>query len=81
MKLEMKNYTVYMKGGLFHREEGPAVIEPNVKQWIQNGIYHSDNGPAIMNKETKECSYWIDGKCIGVGIVIDEETFNMHWNR
>ncbi len=76
--METPEYSCYMFGGQFHRIDGPAVIEPHRQQWIQNGVYHREDGPAIMNRTTRECSYWLEGKCIGTG-VIDEETFDRYW--
>jgi hypothetical protein len=79
--MESPQYTTHMFGGQFHRVDGPAVIEPHMKQWIQNGLYHREDGPAIMNKETREVSSWLYGKCVGAGKMIDEETFNMYWGK
>lgn len=47
--------TVYPDGiiswslkGIFHREDGPAVIHPDgTKQWYLNGEIHRDDGPAF----------------------------------
>ena len=77
--MESPTYTVHMFGGQFHRVDGPAVIEPHMKQWIQNGLYHRDNGPAIMNMNTLEVSHWLMGKCIGSGVIV-KEVFDYYWS-
>ena len=39
----------YFKDGLFHRDDGPAVVESNGSQaWYQYGEYHRNDGPAII---------------------------------
>ena len=47
-----------------HREDGPAIIRPNVYQaWCRYGQYHRTDGPAIMYENGKRF-WWVDGKVI-----------------
>ena len=46
---EFSTIRYYNTEGKIHREDGPAVIDPNSGvQWLRNGIRHRDNGPAII---------------------------------
>ena len=49
-KRELKDGSVcwFLPDGRGHREDGPAVIQPNgTERWYFNGKLHRDNGPAI----------------------------------
>ncbi len=52
---------IYSKDGLFHREDGPAVIHANgTKEWYINGNRHREDGPAVIHAiGTKE--WWVNG--------------------
>lgn len=45
---------VYTKGGVVHRDDGPAAIHLDVdgnhwaQEWYVNGVIHRDDGPARM---------------------------------
>ena len=40
----------YKKDGVFHREDGPAVIYPDgSKSWYLNGVLHNEKGPALID--------------------------------
>jgi len=39
----------YFFDGVYHREDGPAVIYPNgQKEWWYKGKYHREDGPAVI---------------------------------
>lgn len=38
----------YYKNGVFHREEGPALIYKGNEWWYLNGLCHREDGPAII---------------------------------
>ena len=47
---------------LFHREDGPAIIEANGnKFWYINGEFHREDGPARIFKNGRE-EWWLNGK-------------------
>lgn len=53
-----RDYEVYLKNNLFHREHGPAYISGHNWAWYNNGLMHRDNFPAaLMVKE----DYYIHG--------------------
>lgn len=37
----------WMQNGLLHREDGPALITTQSKQWFKEGKRHREDGPAI----------------------------------
>ncbi len=38
--------------GLYHREDGPAIIYPNgTERWFYHGQYHRTDGPAITTED------------------------------
>ena len=61
--------------GVYHCEEGPAVIHPDIiyadeKQicihpgmtiWYKHGVIHNDNGPAIVSPFTKTNAWYKNG--------------------
>lgn len=61
----------YIKKGLYHREDGPAIIKYDVKGrvlkkfWYRNGLRHNLKGPAQIsyykNGNMKFKSYWVRG--------------------
>lgn len=44
----------WMRDGIVHREDGPAIIFPGLKYWIQHGNIHNKNGPAIVVEMDKD---------------------------
>lgn len=55
----------YIKNGLFHKENGPAIIWFNGdKCYYRNGNLHRDNGPAVIHSDGNK-EYWIDGILLG----------------
>jgi hypothetical protein len=53
-------FTKYYKGYLLHREDGPALINGDLKQWYYMGERHREYGPAI-EWPNGEKSYFIKG--------------------
>ncbi len=51
------------KNGELHRDDGPAVIEPDgAQEWYQHGKWHRDDGPAIITPNgTRE--WYQHGEC------------------
>lgn len=78
-------WLVYMKGGVVHREDGPAVISPIHQEWFVNGKHHRDNGPAVMHINHPIsgkfiCEWHFNGECKYVD-TLDEETFNEYLHK
>ena len=47
----------WIKDGLLHREDGPAIIEKDgTEYWYKDGKWHREDGPAIIEKDGTE--YW-----------------------
>lgn len=47
--------------GQYHREDGPAVIEPSGAWfWYKNGVLHRTDGPAAVYADGIE-EWWIGG--------------------
>lgn len=70
-------------GWLVHREDGPAQLTSNSREWFKNGKPHREDGPARMFKVAQDgtpfqCEWWLDGKLQSLGAV-NEETFNKYW--
>ena len=57
---EDKKEYFYFKDGLYHREDGPAIIRDDCVRYMMYGKRHRVNGPAIIYKEHVE--YWIEDK-------------------
>lgn len=52
---------VYYENGLFHNDNGPAVIySDGTKRFYNKGLLHNSTGPAIENPD-KTVSYWLYG--------------------
>jgi hypothetical protein len=49
-----------MKYGVFHREDGPAIICGLSQKWFNNGLLHRIDGPAIIQGDHVE--YWLNGE-------------------
>jgi hypothetical protein len=42
----------WLRGGAFHREDGPAIIAADGTQtWCRNGLAHRTNGPATIGPD------------------------------
>lgn len=58
-------YELRNNHGLFHRNDGPAVIYPDGTQhWYRNGQFHRDDGPAITYQDGAQFWY-LNGKRFG----------------
>lgn len=56
---ENKGIYHYLKG-LWHREDGPAIIfDEGSRHWFKNGMSHRIGGPAIENTDS-DCCYAIN---------------------
>jgi hypothetical protein len=54
----------YLKDGLLHRNDGPALIQINGKTcWYKNGDLHRFDGPALISPIFGIREYYINGKC------------------
>lgn len=51
---------IYMKMGLIHRSDGPAVQSPYEEEYYQNGLRHRVGGPAVV-RSNGEREYWDKG--------------------
>jgi hypothetical protein len=48
----------WLRGGAFHREDGPAIIAPDGTQtWCRNGLAHRTDGPAIVGPDGSDHWY------------------------
>lgn len=52
-----KYYYYHDKG--FHRENGPAIVSPNINVWAINNKHHRDDGPAIVTPSYSE--WYVNG--------------------
>jgi hypothetical protein len=54
----------YKLNGLFHREDGPAVIyeDESKKYWYKNGKMHKEDGPAVIYKDESKKFWYKKGK-------------------
>jgi len=67
---------IWMRGPVYHREDGPAVIRPlGSKIWYINGQLHRADGPAIEWYSGGK-QWYFNGKHLGHG---DEGFWNL-WN-
>jgi len=59
---------------IFHREDGPAIEDPNgYKAWVLNGKLHREDGPAIEWAEGDK-DWYLNGE------KLTEEEFNARMN-
>ncbi len=86
--------TIHTKGGVVHREDGPAIITSWSKEWYINGKAHREDGPSKMylkhpiptGSESiaaggKYIAEWhIDG-VYSAQAILDHETFMKHWEK
>ena len=62
IKIDTFGVIRYLKDGVRHREDGPAVITPDGdKYWYKNGQYHRVDGPAI-ERVSGYRAWYNDGK-------------------
>lgn len=52
---------MYIKYGLLHRQNGPAVVTPHEVEYWRHGLLHRNGGPAIMRSNGEE-EYWDKGE-------------------
>jgi hypothetical protein len=49
---------IYTLNGIYHREDGPAVIYSSGSQWwYKNNERHREDGPAIISQNGSQCWY------------------------
>ena len=54
----------WLKDGLLHREDGPAVVYYNGdKIWYKNGLCHREDGPAVEHYDGYK-SWWYNGEML-----------------
>jgi hypothetical protein len=41
-----------------HRDSGPAVVTPNLVQYVNNGKLHRSDGPAVLTPNGTKLFYW-----------------------
>jgi hypothetical protein len=71
-KYKEKYGEYWYKDGMFHREDGHAIIESGGREWYLNGLLHREDGPAVENTNgTKE--WWLNDVEI-----FSNETNNLH---
>lgn len=51
MVLKNDNCVSYLKNNVLHREDGPALIRKDRKEWFLNGVRHREDGPAIISEQ------------------------------
>lgn len=51
----------WYKDGLRHREDGPAIDDPDNKSWYMNGLSHREGGPAIEDLCNQKYWWYKDG--------------------
>jgi hypothetical protein len=73
---------VWFKNGMFHREDGPAMVYDNGEQrWFVNNIYHRLDGPARIippnarGNPQEHVEYWINNRYLKKG------TETNYWNH
>jgi len=60
-KIDKYGTKTWYKEGIYHRENGPALVKSEFEVWYLNGKMHRANGPAYTNKlGTQE--WYIHGK-------------------
>jgi len=48
-------YAVRNRNGRLHRDDGPAIVYPDGKQyWYRNGRLHRDDGPAVVHPDGRQ---------------------------
>jgi len=52
----------HIVNGKRHRLGAPAVITPQLQEWLVEGLYHRDDGPARVWPLLLKCEWWLDGK-------------------
>ena len=66
-KLKRNGTETWYKDGLFHRDDGPALIRPDgSKYWYLDGKSHREDGPAIELAGGSK-SWWLNDKLIAKG--------------
>lgn len=57
-KFESGSYVLRNRNGLPHRDDGPAIIRTDGRQyWYRNGKQHRDDGPAVILSDGTHCWY------------------------
>ncbi|EAP71602.1 MULTISPECIES: hypothetical protein [Ralstonia solanacearum species complex] len=57
----------WVKNGVLHREDGPAVVGRNYAAWYRHGLLHREDGPAVVKGEVKE--YWFEGCMVSAAML------------
>lgn len=65
----------YKKDGIYHRLDGPALINRNTgyEGWFLNGKRHRTDGPALIITGFGTEEYWVNGKRLS------KEEFHKHF--
>jgi len=45
--IDTNDITRYLVNGLYHREDGPALVTGKLTSWYLNGELHREDGPAV----------------------------------
>lgn len=55
----------WIKSGVLHREDGPAVMGRDFQAWYRHGYLHREDGPAVIKGAGEGVieEYWFEG-CI-----------------
>lgn len=56
------DYIEYYKDGKYHREGGPAIISPSIKEWFQNGEPYRENNLPHVERDTGIVSWVFNNK-------------------
>jgi hypothetical protein len=51
----------WFKDNKLHREDGPAVILPSIREWWINGRRHRVDGPAVIAYNNGYKEWWLNG--------------------
>ena len=82
--------TIHTKGGVVHREDGPAVTHGDwAQEWYVNGKAHREDGPAKLYKThpmptapgLQNIAEWHLNGQYQMNALLDDATFNKHWHK
>lgn len=53
----------WVKNGVLHREDGPAIVGKNYLAWYRHGLLHREDGPAVVRGSgvNRLEEYWLEG--------------------
>jgi hypothetical protein len=82
--------TIHTKGGVVHREDGPAITTGDwAQEWYVNGKAHREDGPAKLYKThpvptapgLKNIAEWYSEGVYQTNALLDDKTFQTHWHQ